>query len=386
MKKLSLFLFDHRKNLQIGIDFKFDHGLKEHLKEFQGMRWSQSARCFYITARRDLLEDLKAHLKNASVSIDDSLLDYSRLSNDLPTPKKLPDARLSNFEKYLNGLRHSRSTRRTYLNFTRKFLQVYPENTTYSREDLDRFIEEQIAGKDYSISSHRQCVSALKHFFEFSGLALFDMSKLKRPSKSNYLPTVLSKEEVLDLLRLTRNLKHRCALAMIYSSGLRIGELLRLELRDIDIDRRQIFIRQSKGRKDRYVMLAESFLPLLYNYLQTYTPKRYFLEGFNNRPYTASAVRSFLKLSCKRARIKKKVTPHTLRHSFATHMLENGTDLRYIQELLGHARPETTMIYTHVAQKDVVKIQSPLDASIKELLERADKGDPNLRLSRNILE
>lgn len=383
MKKVNLFLFHHRDDYQIGLDFKFNFPLKEYLKLFPGLRWSQSFQCFYINANRKILQDLYEHLKKGNIGANDSLLDYSKIQ-DSRQKVQSENTRSMAYQKYLQGMRYSASTVKTYMNFVNKFLKMYPTATTVSESDVARFIEEQIASKNYSISSHRQCISALKHYFEFSGLALFETDKMKRPKKSSYLPTVLSKEEVLDLLRLTRNLKHRCVLALIYSSGLRIGELIRLELKDIDIDRRQIFIRQSKGRKDRYVMLAESFLPLLYNYLQTYTPKRYFVEGFNDKPYTASAVRFFLKASCKRAKIKKPVSPHTLRHSFATHMLENGTDLRYIQELLGHAKPETTMIYTHVAQKDVVKIQSPLDASLKELLARGDKSNPNLRLSGNL--
>lgn len=385
MKKVNLFLFRHRNGNQIGIDFKYDLPLKEYLKNFSNLKWSQTFTCFYIAAGRDQLLLLMDFLKEGNIIIDDSLIDYSKLKakyNEEIDPAVIGE----NFIKYLKGLRFSQSTIRTYWNFTEKFINMYPENTNYTEGDVARFVEEQIAGRDYSISSHRQCISALKHYFEFTGNALFDMDKLKRPKKSEYLPTVLSKEEMLDLLRVTRNLKHRATLALIYSSGLRVGELLRLELKDIDIDRRQVFIRQSKGRKDRYVMLAESFLPLLFNYLQTYEPRKYFVEGLQGNVYSSSAIRSFLKESCRRTRIKKRVTPHTLRHSFATHMLENGTDIRYIQELLGHAKPETTMIYTHVAQKDVVKIQSPLDASLKELLERADKGDSNLRLSRNILE
>ncbi|MUP47249.1 integrase [Gramella sp. BOM4] len=385
MKKVILFFFEHRDGPKVGLDFKYDFPLKEYLKQFPGLRWTQTSQCFYINSNREQVNALIKHLENGKIGFDDSLLDYSRLAMKASPPLPL-NSRLKGFERYLNGLRFSKSTIKTYMNFVKKFVEMYPAVTTYSENDLARFIEEQVASRNYAISSHRQCISALKHFFEFSGLALFDMEKLKRPKRSSFLPTVLSKEEVLDLLRLTRNLKHRCALAMIYSSGLRIGELLNLELKDIDVDRRQVFIRQSKGRKDRYVMLAESFLPLLYNYLQTYMPKRYFMEGFNGKQYTASAVRSFLKDACKRANIRKKVSPHTLRHSFATHMLENGTDLRYIQTLLGHAKPETTMIYTHVAQQDVVKIQSPLDASLKELLERGDNRDPNLRLSRNFLD
>lgn len=385
MKKVNLFLFRHRDDYQIGLDFKFNLLLKEYIKLFDGLRWSQTFQCFYINADRELLDSLMVHLNRGQITADDSLMDYSKLNNAFKKTEN-KESKVEDFKKYLRGMRYSQSTVKTYANFAAKFLKMYPDRLSFTESDVARFNEEQIAGRHYSISSHRQCITALKHYFEFSGLALFETDKLKRPKKSHYLPTVLSKEEVLDLLRLTRNLKHRCVLALIYSSGLRIGELVSLELKDIDIDRRQVFVRQSKGRKDRYVMLAESFLPLLCNYLQTYTPKRYFVEGYKEKPYTASAVRHFLKESCKRARIKKRVSPHTLRHSFATHMLENGTDLRYIQELLGHAKPETTMIYTHVAQKDVLKIQSPLDASLKELLERADKGDTNLRLSRNILE
>ncbi|TBW28892.1 tyrosine-type recombinase/integrase [Gramella sp. KN1008] len=385
MKKVNLFIFRHRNEHQIGVDFKFSLPLKEYLKLFEGLRWSQTFQCFYINANRQLLDRFLIHLKKGQIVADDSLMDYSKLNESIQKTEIKQD-KTDAFRKYLCGMRYSESTVKTYMNFVTKFLKMYPEAITFTESDVARFNEEQIAGKHYSISSHRQCITALKHYFVFSGLALFETDKMKRPKKSSYLPTVLSKEEVLDLLRLTRNLKHRCVLALIYSAGLRIGELISLELKDIDIDRRQIFIRQSKGRKDRYVMLAESILPLIYNYLQTYTPKRYFVEGYKEKCYTASAVRHFLKESCKRAKIKKRVSPHTLRHSFATHMLENGTDLRYIQALLGHAKPETTMIYTHVAQKDVVKIQSPLDASLKELLTRADKGDSNLRLSRNILE
>jgi len=124
-----------------------------------------------------------------------------------------------------------------------------------------------------------------------------------------------------------------------------------------------------KGRKDRYIVLAESYLPLLKNYLATYTPQTYFCEGALGTPYSAASVRKFLSRSCKKAGIRKHVTPHTLRHSYATHLLENGIDLRYIQELLGHSKPETTMIYTHVAKKDLLDIKSPLDIAISRIID-----------------
>jgi site-specific recombinase XerD len=216
-------------------------------------------------------------------------------------------------------------------------------------------------------------------------LDALNVDDIDRPNKSKYLPVVLSKEEVIDIFRATRNLKHRTLLILIYSSGLRIGEALSLKLQDIDVDRRQIYVRNGKGRKDRHVVMAEAFVPLLYNYLTSYKPEKLFVEGKDGNEYSASSVRSVLKLACNRARIKKHVTPHTLRHSYATHMLENGIDLRHIQALLGHSRPETTMIYTHVTQHDLLKIKSPLDVALKQLSE-SDKNPENLRLSRNIFD
>ena len=384
---MKIFQFQHRGIARLGINFSFDRAAIEHLKRFEGIAWSNTFGCFYLDSNQQNLNNLLKHLNSSGYFVDYSEVNESELADAEAeiTPLSRQSQGIGSFRKYLNGKRYSESTVETYSNFVLKFLKFHGFKTYFNLKDVDRFVEKEIAEKKYSISSHRQCISALKHYFEFTEQEEIDPSKLQRPDKSKFLPGVLSKEEVIELLRATRNLKHRCILALIYSSGLRIGELLSLKLQDIDVDRKQILIRQAKGRKDRYVMLAESFLPLFYNYLQTYTPKIYLAEGIQGGMYTASAVRSFLKDSVRRAKIRKRVTPHTLRHSYATHMLENGIDLRYIQELLGHSRPETTMIYTHVTQKDLMKIRSPLDESIKELMERG-KENPNLRLSRNLLD
>ncbi len=387
MKNIALYEFRHHQQSQLGIRFGYDREMINHIKTLDGISWSNTFGCFYIRANRQNFHRLFAHLNNRGYYVDYSAINSSALP-DSDKEIILPEndrPQILAFRSYLDGKRYSDSTIETYTAFVSKFLKYHDFKEKYRLADVDRFVEKEIAAKKYSISSHRQCISALKHYFELTEQEEIDTSKLKRPDKSKYLPGVLSKEEVIDLLRATRNLKHRCILALIYSSGLRIGELIDLKLDDIDVDRRQILIRQAKGRKDRYVMLAESFLPLFYNYLQSYTTKIYFAEGLSHGQYTASAVRSFLKESCRRARIRKRVTPHTLRHSYATHMLENGIDLRYIQALLGHSRPETTMIYTHVTQQDLAKIRSPLDESLRDLMERS-KSDPNLRLSRNILD
>lgn len=202
--------------------------------------------------------------------------------------------------------------------------------TTLTNRDVEKFIEDVFIPRKYSISTHRQFISAIKLFKAFYPECKIEEVELKRPKKSQLLPTVLSKEEVIDLLRYTKNLKHRAVLAMIYSAGLRISELLSLKLEHIDVDRRQLTVKNSKGRKDRNIILAQSFIPLMQNYLMSYNPKTYFVEGKPFQQYSAESIRAFLHRSSKIARITKRVTPHTLRHSYATHLLENGIDLRYI--------------------------------------------------------
>jgi site-specific recombinase XerD len=177
---------------------------------------------------------------------------------------------------------------------------------------------------------------------------------LERPKKHRKLPRILSQEEVLAIIQNTQNLKHRAILALIYSCGLQISELINLKLEDFHIERKQLIVKKGKGRKDRYVSLADSFTPLLLNYYNSYKPKSYFVESQKGRKYNAESVRQYLRKNCFKAKIKKPVTPHTLRHSYATHLLENDVDIRYIQSLLGHAKPETTMIYTHVKRKDLM--------------------------------
>jgi site-specific recombinase XerD len=149
------------------------------------------------------------------------------------------------------------------------------------------------------------------------------------------------------------------------------------------MDRRQLAVRHSKGRKDRYIVLAESTIPLLLNYVSSFRPKNYLFEGAKDGIYSASSIRAFLKRSCRRAGIKKRVSPHTLRHSYATHLIENGVNLRLVQELLGHSKPETTMIYTHVARKDLLAVQSPLDRALLDL-RTADKDLLTKSLSGNL--
>ena len=392
MKTVTLSPLLHRNEWQIGIKFSYDHEIKALLKKLGEVKWSRTHSCFYINFSQENRQLLYTKLRAANIYVDYRELQNFRLpKKEVKLPQSSPNFSrdqkkvLHEYVAYLRGQRLSESSVRTYYNFVLKFIDFIGSRqvSELKNRDIELFVEQRIAAENYAISTHRQCISAIKHFLQLYDSANIELSEIKRPSKSRYLPTVLSNEEVINLLRATRNLKHRAILAMIYSGGLRIGELLDLRLWHIDIPRRQILVKNSKGRKDRVVVLAESLLPLLRNYLTTYTPREYFAEGLYGGPYSPQSVRTFLADSCRRAGIKKKVTPHTLRHSYATHMLENGIDIRYIQELLGHSKPETTMIYTHVSRKDLMKIESPLDVMVKELY-KADKREENLLLSRNI--
>ncbi|MCG2460824.1 site-specific integrase [Flavobacteriaceae bacterium F89] len=389
--KITLSPIEHRGGTQIKISFDYDLEVKAYIKQFPGVRWSKTYNSFYIPFSHKAKSDLFQYLREQKFYVDYSAL--SALKNRPRSPNKIIGAelsgtnkeRLNQYRNYLEGRRLSGSTISTYSTFIALMLEYLKETplTEIDNEKIRLFVEDIIPKKNYGISTHRQLISAVKHFGLLFKETNIEGLVLQRPKKSQYLPSVLSQQEIIDLLRSTTNLKHRATLALLYSAGLRISEIIQLELCQIDIDRRQINIKQAKGRKDRNVMLAESFIPLLANYMATYRPKKYFIEGVNGSLYSPTSIRAFLKKSCKRAGITKRVTPHTLRHSYATHLIENGVGLRHVQELLGHSKPETTMIYTHVAQSDLLSIKSPLDTAVTKLL-KTDKTQRNLSLSRNI--
>lgn len=370
---LTLSKVKHRNNLQLLVVFPYNETIKNTLKNNLHYKWSYSLKGWYFLFNRHVIDILKKTLNSDIKYIYDDSLKADIKANTIKNVRNISENNkqiIRSYVKYLKGKRYSESTIKTYFTFVADFIDYIKNKPIYNlnNRDVELFIEDVFVPKKMSISSQRQLISALKHFKAFYPECKIEELDLHRPKKSKILPTILSKEEIIDLLRCTKNLKHRAILAMIYSAGLRIGELLSLELKNIDIDRRQIIIKNGKGRKDRNVILAESMVPLLQNYLMTYTPSIYFAEG--QKPatnYSPESVRSFLKRSIKAANIKKRITPHTLRHSYATHLLENGIDLRYIQELLGHAKPETTMIYTHVSKKDLLQIKSPLDIPLKKM-------------------
>ncbi|MEM0518467.1 tyrosine-type recombinase/integrase [Aequorivita flava] len=374
MITITLQPFKHNSENCIGLKFKYHFESKEIIKRMEGVRWTKTHGCFYIVYDQNTFTAFKQALAAKGFDVADAT-QTAQDENKKGARKNLGPITASknsiyeNFKQSLNGKRLSKSTIKTYGAFVHQFLR-YTENKPadlIDATDVRLYLEWAIGTLNYSVSTHRQMVSALRHFAYLYPTCAIDPEAIFMPSKDKKLPVILSFKEVVQLIQVTKNLKHRVIIAMLYASGLRIGEMLNLEIKDFDFSRNQLHVRGGKGRKDRYTTIAQTLHPMLKNYYRTYNPKVYFIENPNGGKYSAASVRSFLRRSCKLARIKKPITPHSLRHSYATHLLEQGTDIRHIQELLGHSKPETTMIYTKVTRKELQQIKSPLDSALNEL-------------------
>lgn len=273
---------------------------------------------------------------------------------------------LKAFKTILELKRYSESTIVMYVGFVKKFAEFLNINS----EDLKKLEDRDVIAttisivktKSYSMSSQKQLIGAVNLFYKEFFKRQIDFSIIYPTRKEQYLPAVLSKSEIKTILKLTENIKHKTILATIYGLGLRISELIALKINDIDSDRMLVHIYNSKGKKDRIVMLPVSLLTLLRIYFKTYKPNCYLFEGQKGAMYSTSSVRKILKASVNKANIKKPVKVHTLRHTFATHLLENGTDIRIIQKLLGHKSIKTTLLYTHVAESTIQSVKSPIDS------------------------
>lgn len=264
---------------------------------------------------------------------------------------------------YMKQRRYSENTIKTYTEALTIFINFIGARQLRDimLVDLETFNHEYIIRKKLSVSYQNQVINALKLYFGRFHSKQFDLSYIERPKEGNPLPVVLSLEEVERLLNGIRNIKHRAMLSVIYSAGLRMGELIDLKISDIDSTRMVIHIKKAKGKKDRIVPLSESTLDLLRTYFKKYRPKEYLFNGEGSLQYSRTSLQTVFRKAVKRAGINKSCTLHTLRHSFATHLLESGVNLRYIQDFLGHNSPKTTMIYTHVSSENARKIGSPIE-------------------------
>lgn len=329
-----------------GLSIPYNQELIFKAKKLNG-RWDAKRKLWLFSKSADMKKALEAHF-----SIGVAMFNRSKHS-------RVPKAYLDQLERR----RYSKNTIETYVSLFEKFLDhfknIAPEKLT--DEHIAEFQTYLVKEKKVSTSSQNQYINAIKFYFEKVLGRDKGYYHIERPIKEFKLPKVLTEKEVTAILNAVHNLKHKAMLLMVYSAGLRAGELINLRIGDIDGEQMRVFVRGGKGKKDRVTILSQKALDVLRQYFKKYRPQEFLFEGQNGGRYSDSSLRKVFTSVLKDARIEKKVTLHSLRHSFATHLLEKGVDLRYIQVLLGHNSSQTTEIYTHITHKGWEKIQSPLD-------------------------
>ncbi len=258
---------------------------------------------------------------------------------------------------------YSSNTRKNYRNWFILFLQSFPERkpSGINTDEVMRFLLDFRQSPKWSASSQNQLISAIKFFYEQVLKRPKEVYDLPRAQKPQQAPSVFSVGEIKALLDACENLKHKTMLCLAYAGGLRVSEIVQLKIKDVDSKRMVLHIRQAKGLKDRQTMLSEKLLMLFRQYYSTYKPKEWLFEGQHGGQYSTRSVQLVLESIKKKAGVTRKGSIHALRHSFATHLYEGGTDILSIKELLGHQSLRTTLIYTHVSTKHISQIQSPLD-------------------------
>jgi len=319
----------------------------EKVRKINGRKWIQSDKIWVVPDNEDTTKLLSRLFGKGNVF-------FENYEYDKDTMMALKDElKLKNY---------SVKTQKVYLGHVRRLLQYHKKCIdVIDRDDIRSYLLE-LVNQDKSPAYIDQAVSAIKFLYINVKKCSDDDFDINRPKREKKLPSVLNASEVFKIIESVDNLKHKAIIMLIYSAGLRVSEAAFLKIEDIDSKRNLIHIKQAKGKKDRYTLLSNATLEILRQYVKVYKPKYWLFEGQKGESHiTVRTIQRVFERAALKAGVRKKVTVHTLRHSFATHLLENGTDLRYIQELLGHESPITTEIYTHVSEKDFGKIQSPLD-------------------------
>jgi integrase/recombinase XerD len=352
----------------LSVWFAYRQDYISRMRSIPGTVWEGSRKTWLIPNTNESLDYLFQTFSKHSIKVDPILkrekayfwVQSSSDGDQAEKPIPLPPLQLMLDSMRIRG--YSFRTQKAYVGHIRRLLnRTHVEIESIPYDEIHKYLLSLIH-EGCSLSFISQAVSACKLFFiDIHGRTDL-IPSFARPRKEKKLPDILSIEEIVHLLDSVTNLKHKVLLTITYSSGLRVGEVVRLRVSDIDPGRKTIHIRQGKGRKDRYTLLSDKAFLLLRKYIQREQPEHWLFPGPQaGRHLTERTAQKVFEKARVSAGITKKCSIHTLRHSFATHLLEGGTDLRYIQELLGHQSSKTTEIYTHVSVKDVRRIQSPLD-------------------------
>jgi len=371
MKKITIEKGQIEGKEHLKINFPYDREIIDLIKTIPGARWYPKEKCWHIACTQTNLNRLTELFKEKTIfdlhlqGITEQFVKLRVDRYSLLAPLDPEDQeKIGLFVNWMKYRRYSENTIRTYKELTITYLRfIKPKKATDEVEnDIERFTNEYILPRRLSFSYQNQLINALKLFYAEIIKRELSINQLRRPRREHKLPNVLSKPEVKRLLTALRNIKHRSMLSTIYGCGLRRSELLNLKPQDIDSDRGIIVIRQAKGKKDRIVPISQKNIELLREYFQQYKPKVWLFEGIKpGIQYDERSLQQVLKKALMLSKIKKPVTLHWLRHSYATHLHESGVDIRYIQEILGHRSSRTTEIYTHVSSRSIQLIRSPFD-------------------------
>lgn len=350
------------RQLKIYLAYKKD--VAARMRKIPLIRWHHTEHCWALPYADKFLAELRE-------IAEENGLDF--VCQKVKTPKVQPRKSRHDIEDFkacpdeysakLKELRYSTNTLKTYTDLFEEFINYYPDVqlSEITEAQIIQFLRYLVNDRNVSVSYQNQSINAIKFYYERVMGGQRKLYHIDRPREEETLPEVLSEEEVSALLKSIKNLKHLAIMMTIYSGGLRISEAINLKIKDIDSNRMQIRVEQSKGKKDRYTLLGTTTLHVLRKYVAEYKPRVWLFEGEPGSQYSVSSIRQVFYTAVKAVGIQKKVSVHTLRHSFATHLLEAGTDMRYIQSLLGHQSSKTTEIYTHITTKGFDTIKNPLD-------------------------
>lgn len=379
MEKIQLKPFYWNSKDWIGVPTSYRQS--QIVKKIIGIKWNSALRCWYLPCDRksyELLKKalegmvelditlLKSYLQQRKVMLVEQPQKINCLTMQMMVQHGLNQSNILALNKYKKLLILKGYSVHTIKNYTNELHQLLRLLGNHSIDDLKKehimsYLLWLLEKKGSSETKVHTAVNAIKFYFEQvvgRGKEFYD---LPRPKKPFTLPNILAEEEIIALIQGIDNLKHRAMIMAGYAGGLRVSEIIHLKVGDIDSKRMTIHIRCAKGKRDRIVPLSKKLLVVLRKYYIQYKPIDYLFEGQFGGAYSARSAQKILMEAKKKVGINKKGSIHSLRHSYATHLMESGTDLRLIQELLGHNSIRTTMLYTHVSKKEIGKIESPLD-------------------------
>jgi len=359
-------LIEKGENNLLLVSFSYNEEYVSRIKTIKDRKWDSNTKKWSIPNTEESIVKLKSLFSEGMLNFSHHIEQKDDINSNAKNLDK--SIILKSLEKELKLKGFSSKTKKSYISHMRRYLEYTgSEDLAFEKISIENYLLYLLDEKQVSHSYVNQAVSAIKFYLSnIEKKKMIDLN-IPRPKQEKKLPEVLSQNEVIKILNALTNIKHRAILFLVYSAGLRVGEVVRLKIQDIDSDRMLIRIEHGKGAKDRYSVLSDVALSELRAYAKEYKPETWLFPGDKeDRFLTERTVQRVFENARIKAGVKKQVSVHSLRHSFATHLLEGGVDLRYIQELLGHQSSKTTEIYTHVTQSSIRNIRSPLDIISKK--------------------